>query len=151
MNRFQIDHTTSTDSSRGGFNKVIDLEHHSAGIRHLDSFSVRETKHFVIIEDSIHVLDPHGIDRSIEVNPALDGSFDWVITFAGIYSCLDETRDNTLLPFVCIRVGLTIEFSLSDGFGIEHLYLHSFVPALRVNLSVDEKLSKSFRKNSSNS
>ena len=60
------DHPASGDSSGGGHQQVLDLEHHGECNRQLDPLSVRQAQHPVVIEDGVHVLDPDGVDRPVE-------------------------------------------------------------------------------------
>ena len=38
------------------------LEHHVHPLGELDPLSIGETEHLVVVEHSVHVLDPQGVD-----------------------------------------------------------------------------------------
>ncbi len=67
----QVDHTTARDGCWGGDLQIIDLEHHRAGFGHLNTLTIVETEHLVVIEHSVHVLDPESVDWTIENDPPL--------------------------------------------------------------------------------
>ena len=69
VNLLHINHTAARHSGRGGDFQVLDLKHHVKGVRELDTLRVGETEGLVIVKDGIHVLDPNGIDRSVEDDP----------------------------------------------------------------------------------
>mmetsp|Transcript_7185 Transcript_7185/g.14521 ORF Transcript_7185/g.14521 Transcript_7185/m.14521 type:complete len:209 (+) Transcript_7185:6677-7303(+) len=63
------DDAETGDRCRRGLLQVLRLEHHGHRVRHFDNLSRHETELFVVIEDSVHVLDPDGIDRTVKKNP----------------------------------------------------------------------------------
>lgn len=48
------------------------LKHHMYGWSKFDSLAVGQTEHLVVIQHSIHVLNPQGINWSIADHPLVD-------------------------------------------------------------------------------
>ena len=71
VNGLQKDHTATRDCSGRGNFQVVDFEKHSASVWHSDSLTVVKTEHLVVIEHSVHVLNPESIDRTVETDPSL--------------------------------------------------------------------------------
>jgi hypothetical protein len=63
------DHTASTDSSWRCLRQVFYFKYHGHGRFELNDLSTVKAELFVIIEDSVHVLNPHCIDGAIKYNP----------------------------------------------------------------------------------
>lgn len=63
------DHTEAGNSGRGGKRQVVRLKNHVHVICHLDDFAIDQTEAFVVIQHSIHVLDPVRVNRSVKDNP----------------------------------------------------------------------------------
>ena len=55
--------------SHRGLGKIHSLKDQTHDVRHLNDFSAHQTEFLVIIEYSVHVLDPHGVDRAIKQHP----------------------------------------------------------------------------------
>ena len=45
------------------------LEEHIHRVGHLDNLAVHEAQTLVVVEDSVHVLDPLGVDRPVKHDP----------------------------------------------------------------------------------
>lgn len=127
-----VHHTTAGDSGWGGDLQVIDFEHHSAGLGHLNSLTVVKTQHLVVVKHSVHVLNPESIDWTIVDNPALELGFLGV--FECVHSLLHQVRDNTLSPLISELVDFTEELTHGDGLGVQGLDLDSLVPNIIVLL-----------------
>lgn len=120
MNRLEIDHAASTHSSRRGHSEIINFELHSECSRQLDSLTIGKTQHFVIVEHSVHVLNPKSIYRTIKNNPLL--------VVSGVRHIGAHNRSyDTVSPLVGEHVGVPEELVHCHGFGIQTLLLHSFM------------------------
>jgi len=64
--------TVTRDSSRGGISEILNLESHLGGVTHGDTLRVGESQNLVIIKDSVQILNPNGVDRSITINPIVE-------------------------------------------------------------------------------
>ena len=49
--------------------QILDLKQHVHGVVKLDSFTVGQAKHLVVIQNSVHVFDPQSVYRSVTHNP----------------------------------------------------------------------------------
>jgi hypothetical protein len=65
----KVDHAASADRRGTRLSKVLYLEEHVHLLSKLDALAVRKAKSLVIVEDSVHILDPEGIDRAIKDSP----------------------------------------------------------------------------------
>jgi hypothetical protein len=71
MHRLQIDHTAARHCSRGCNTEILHLKHHCASVGHLNTLTIGQAKHLVIIEYCVHVFDPEGVYGAIEIDPTL--------------------------------------------------------------------------------
>ena len=80
----KVHHAAATNGGGGRHGEILDLEHHVYGGSELDSLAVCETQHLIIIEDSVHVLDPQCVDRTVAHDPfvVVGGVFD-ALTYNG--------------------------------------------------------------------
>lgn len=49
--------------------QILDLKQHVHGVVKLDSLTVGQAKHLVVIQNSVHVFDPQSVYRSVTHNP----------------------------------------------------------------------------------
>jgi hypothetical protein len=66
-----VNDTTSGYCGWGGVGQVLYFEHHLAGGVHRDSLTVRKGQNLVVIQHSVEVFDPNGIDWAIANNPVV--------------------------------------------------------------------------------
>ena len=109
---WQVDHTTAGDSSRGCDSQVHNFEKHSHLRTQLDALTVGETQSHIVVQHSVHVLDPNSVDRSVEDSPELVVS----LIFRGVSHDLGS---ETISPLLGVEVDFTIEFTHADSFGIK--------------------------------
>ena len=57
------------DSGGGGDSQILHLKQHVDVWRKLDSLRVGQAQHFVVVQHSVHVLDPQGVHRAITDHP----------------------------------------------------------------------------------
>ena len=65
------DHTSSTDGSRWGDCQILNFKNETDLGGEWDSVTIQKCQHLVIVEDSIHGLDPKSINRTIKDHPSL--------------------------------------------------------------------------------
>lgn len=65
------DHACSTDGGRGCNSKILDFEDETDLRGERNSVTVEKGKHFVIIEHSVHGLNPESINGAVENHPSL--------------------------------------------------------------------------------
>jgi hypothetical protein len=65
------DHTCSTDGGRGGDSEILDFEDETDLRGERNSVTVEKCKDLVIIEHSVHGLNPQSIHRTVENHPSL--------------------------------------------------------------------------------
>jgi hypothetical protein len=107
-----IDNTASRYSSWGGVVEVLDLEHHLGVVSHWDSLGVSKSKNLVIIEHSVQVLNPNGIDWTITNDPR-----DVLVLL--VIALLPDLRENSWKPFTGNSVHNTVHLLTSDGLWIK--------------------------------
>ena len=60
------------------------LEHHMYGWCKLDSLAVGQTEHLVVIQHSVHVLNPQGVNWPIADHP--------LVVISGVADCITDTQ-----------------------------------------------------------
>jgi hypothetical protein len=68
---WDVDHAATRYSGRGGGFKVFDFKKHSKFFPELYSFTIGQTQGQVVIEYSVEILNPEGVDWAIESNPVM--------------------------------------------------------------------------------
>ena len=126
-----IDHATSTDSSRRGSLKIFDFKKHSECRPQFDSFSICQTKSHVVIQDSVEVLNPHCIYRPIKSDPIM--SF-----FLAVVAFSHNGGEETISPFLSEDIDLAIQLSHCYRFGIDHSLLNDPVRTQVVGIGFDQ-------------
>jgi hypothetical protein len=104
VDRLQIDHATTRNCCWGSYLEVIDLEKHSGSGGHLDPLPIGQTEHLVIIEHSVHVFDPKGIDWPIKDNPPL---LLRPLALKSLHSVFHKLRDKPFSPLISKNICLT--------------------------------------------
>ena len=84
--------------------EVHGLEDHAHGVGHLDDLAAHETQLLVVVEHRVHVLDPDGVDGSVEDDPLAIGR---VLLRKGA----EEARQHTVAPLVRHRIELTVQLA----------------------------------------
>ena len=64
--------------------QILDLKQHVHGVVKLDSLTVGQAKHLVVIQNSVHVFDPQSVYRSVTHNP--------LVIFSGVLSGDSQKR-----------------------------------------------------------
>jgi hypothetical protein len=67
--REHVDHTASGDSGWRGDLQIHDFEEHVHCRVQLNTFTIGQAEHHVVVEDCVHVLDPEGVDWAIKNYP----------------------------------------------------------------------------------
>ena len=57
------------NSSWGGHSQVLHLKHHMHRAVELDTLAVCQTEHLVVVQHSVHVLNPQSIHWTITYDP----------------------------------------------------------------------------------
>ena len=96
------------DSGRRGHGEILDLEHHVHGGGELDSLTVGQTQHLVVVQHCVHVLDPQGVDRPITNDPLV------------VVGCVSDTLSydgchQPVPPLQSEAVHLSVQFTHCDG------------------------------------
>ena len=63
-----LSHAPANSSWRSD-GQILDLKQHVHGVVKLDSLTVSQTKHLVVIQNSVHIFDPQSVHRSVTHNP----------------------------------------------------------------------------------
>ena len=113
LSRLQVDHTASRYCGRRRLLQVHRLEHHIHVVRHLNDFSAHQAELLVVIEHGVHVLNPDGIDGSIEDKPALI-----LVTHAVRHGTV-EHRKNAILPIVGDFIILAVQLAHRDRLRVQ--------------------------------
>ena len=66
--------------------QILDLKQHVHGVVKLDSLTVGQAKHLVVIQNSVHVFDPQSVYRSVTHNP--------LVIFSGVLWGDSQKRSN---------------------------------------------------------
>jgi hypothetical protein len=106
------DHTTSTDSSWRCLGQVLYFKYHGHGRLELNDLSTIKAELFVIIEDSVHVLNPHSIDGTIKYNPFSIRGF-------SLRTVSDLIGKDSICPFTTIKIISSIKLVLSHTFRVD--------------------------------
>lgn len=120
MDGLQINHTATWYSGGWGNGEIVDFEHHCKCSWKLNSLSIRKTQHFVVIQYSVHILDPQSINRTVKNNPLLS-----ITAVSNIGS--DQSSYNTISPLICQHIYIPKQFVHCHWFGIETLLLYTFM------------------------
>ena len=106
------DDTSARDGSRRSEAEVRDFEDHSHGSSERNTFVGDESKHLVIIHDGVHGLNPFSVDDTIKNQP--------LGVLLGLGFVGEDTEligEDTIAPFLGLRMDETVEFEGSDGVG----------------------------------
>jgi hypothetical protein len=114
---FQENHTTSGDSGRRSEGQIIDLEHHSHDVGKLDNSSRVKAELLIIVQDGVHVLNPHCVDGAIKHNPLS-------VRRSALSEVTDDNSQHTISPLVSGFIKVTVELILPDTLGVHHLHLN---------------------------
>lgn len=107
MHRLEVDHTASRHSGRRCHSQIIHLEHHRECSWQLDTLTIRQTQHLIVIEHGVKVLNPESVDWSVKLNPFLH-----IRSISDIAS--DNGSNNTVSPFVGENIGVSKKFIHGD-------------------------------------
>ena len=77
-----------------------------------------QAKFLVIVQDSVHVLDPDGVHRPIEEHPLQVG-------IVLLDADADEHAENPVLPLMSVLIELTVQLTHRDGLRIQMINLLS--------------------------
>mmetsp|Transcript_11712 Transcript_11712/g.17848 ORF Transcript_11712/g.17848 Transcript_11712/m.17848 type:complete len:936 (+) Transcript_11712:4723-7530(+) len=111
--RLHVHHTAARHRGGRGSLQIFDLEHHSHAVGQSDDLSGVEAELLVVIEHSVHVLDPNGVDGAVENEPsAIVGAH-----AGGHVSELDG--EDSIRPVMTDFIEVTVELSHGDGLGVE--------------------------------
>lgn len=102
-----VDHATTRYSGRGCGLKVFNLKKHSKFFPEFDSFTVGQTQGQVVIEDSVEILNPEGIDWAIEGNPVMGFIFT-------VVALSDDRGHKAVGPLLREDVDLAIKLAHGD-------------------------------------
>ena len=106
-----------TYRSRRGDLQVHGLKDEVGGGGELYDLSTHQTQLLVVVQHSVHVLDPDGIHRPIEDEPLAVGR-------GGVGEGLVADGEDAVGPLVRDGVKAAVELAHSDGLGVEHNDLH---------------------------
>ena len=107
-----VHHTTSANCSRRSHSQIHHLEQHSHSWGQLYSLTIGKTKHHVVIKNSVHVLNPKSINRSIENYPV--GCLRILLT----NTLSHNWRGKTITPLLSQFIDFTIQLSHRNCFRI---------------------------------
>jgi hypothetical protein len=65
----QEDHPATGNRGRRRIGQVLHLEHHRHPICQLDDLSTRQAELLVVVQDSVHVLNPYCVHGPVEDHP----------------------------------------------------------------------------------
>jgi len=118
-----VDDSASGHSGWGSIVQVLDLEDHFAVIGHWNTLSIGEGENLVVIEHSVQVLNPNGIDWSIANNPG--GVF-----VSPVIALLPDLRVDAWHPLTGHSVHHTVHLWTSDS-----LWIHDVESVWLIQLS----------------
>ena len=102
------DHTTTGDSSKSGVLEGLNFEHDANVRRQIETLSVWQGEELVVVKHGIQVLDPLGVNISVEYDPmALS-----VLTTEVVDNLAQYTREETVGPFASSAVKSSIKLLL---------------------------------------
>jgi len=110
------DDTTTRDGSGRGVVEVFDFEDHLTVLTHRNTITGSEGQNLVIIQDSVEVFNPNGIDGSIANNPSVD----LLLLIIGL---APDFRENTGNPIIRDFTLNTVHFLGSDSLRVHSLDL----------------------------
>ena len=58
-----------TDCGRGGDFQIHGFKHEIGGVGQLDDFTAHQTQLLIVIQHSVHVLDPDSVHRAVKDQP----------------------------------------------------------------------------------
>jgi len=127
--RLHVHHTAAGNSSRRSHSQIFDLEHHCHVFTQGNNLTRVEAQLLVIIEHSVHRLNPQSVDRAIEHDPVL-------VRVGILTSVSDKASSNTVHPLIGSQVHGTIKLVHSDGFGIQNVAVSNLKVLLIFKLSL---------------
>src|SRR5690606_4007886 len=89
------DHTATTYSGESGVLEVLDFKHDTYIRWKIEALAVRQGKQFVVIEDTVQVLNPLGVDITIENDPVSLG----ILSTEIVHNLTQDTCKQTVSPF----------------------------------------------------
>ena len=104
------DDTVTRYSSRRSVPQVLDLEGHLGCVKHRNTLGISKSQNLVVIKDSVEVLNPNGVDRTIAANPVVG------LVALGVLR-LPDFGENARLP-LADRVHHTEHLLTCDGLRI---------------------------------
>ena len=107
-----VDHTRTGDSRRGRDSQVLHLKHNIHVLRHEDNLGRNEAQLLILVEDSVHRLNPKGIDGAVKDNPLAVAA-----VLAG--GDAEELSNETVAPLTRRLVEPTVQLRHRDGLGVE--------------------------------
>jgi hypothetical protein len=133
------DHSATTDGGESRVLEGFDFEHDANIRREVETFTVRKSKKFVVIENTeewervsfhhhhrgdsreealpVEILDPFGIHVSIEDDPVTLGTFSPNI----VDNLAKDMSEESVVPFPRRRIESTVECFLRDRFRVDNV------------------------------
>eukprot|EP00760_Papus_ankaliazontas_P017927 PhM_4_TR17401/c0_g2_i1/m.82101 len=108
---FQVNHTSARHGGGGGDGQVLDLEPYVHQRRHCDDLTGDEAELLVLVQHSVHGLNPERVDRAVEDDPLARGAR-VPCGFA------EQPSEDTVGPLVRRLVVLAVELAHRDGLGV---------------------------------
>ena len=87
----------------------LHFEHHVHAGGHLDALGVGQAQHAVVVEDSVHRLDPQCVDGPVEIKPVTLALFG-----CQLHNPAPKHGHDAICPLVCEQVELAKELALGD-------------------------------------
>ena len=117
--RLHVDDPDAAHGCWGGDLEVHRFEHDAHHVGHADHLAALQAELLVIIEDGIHVLDPHGVDGPVEDNPLA------VVLLAARHHAVVHTvavcdRENAVGPLMRDHVKVAIQLPHIDRLWVDH-------------------------------
>ena len=116
-----VNHATPTHGGWTGDGKIRDLEDHVHQASHGDDFSRVQAKLLVVVQDSVHVLNPNCINGTIEHEPL------------PIWGCVprsvsEEHGKNTIRPLLGHGVILAVQLAHGDTLRVQNVVFCLLLP-----------------------
>ena len=110
-------HTATTDSGQSSILKRFDFEHDANIRRQTKTFTVRQSEQFVVVQDTVQVLNPLRIDITIEDDPVTLAVF----TTQVVDNLAENAREQTIGPLTGSAVEAAVKAFLGHDLRVNDM------------------------------
>ncbi|GKT85477.1 hypothetical protein Ct61P_03327 [Colletotrichum tofieldiae] len=114
------DHTATTDCGKSGVLQGLDFEHDADIGRQVETLTIGQGEKFVVVQHTVQVLNPFGVDVTVENNPVALG----ILASEVVDNLSQDAGKETVRPLTCSGVKVSVQRLLGHDLGVDDV-LHA--------------------------